>query len=155
MASEIWTIPIPLPRLVLEQLNLSSPLELNIPLDALRTGLRLLIIVATYLLFRPHLEKMFRSMLGRDDEPAAIAQRDAEVLDRIKVLEGQRASVGKAGRTFAVVGANGVPLSVNGPTLEKKKGKGKTVRWEEDQKDSTPKGETSAKKEKKKGKRKA
>ncbi|EXJ94393.1 hypothetical protein A1O1_02787 [Capronia coronata CBS 617.96] len=52
--------------------------------DNLQSFLRFIIVIAAYLLFRPHLESLFRKISGRKDP------RQAEIEARIEFLKKQR-----------------------------------------------------------------
>ncbi|KIX00017.1 uncharacterized protein Z518_10944 [Rhinocladiella mackenziei CBS 650.93] len=105
--------------------SLPEPLQLYFTRQNLQILLRVIIIISSYILFRPHLESLFRKVTGTPDP------RQAEIEARLQLLRQQRedatnASIGTntgtsaKPRTMEVVGKAGrvVKLVVPGEKEE-------------------------------------
>jgi hypothetical protein len=84
----------------LESLLLPASVQPYVTRDHVQTALRVVVIVATYLLFRPHLESLFRVMTGRKDP------RQEEIQARLAFLNRQKQEF-EQGRSASGVGAGG------------------------------------------------
>ena len=106
---EKWRVQLPF------AVPFANPLEPNVLVinkATVQTGVRLIVIICTYLLFRPHLERLFRTMTGGQQDP-----QQQEIQERLQKIGAQKVTGGTgSGRKIAVAGAGSgtVPQTPSG-----------------------------------------
>ncbi|KIX92884.1 uncharacterized protein Z520_11360 [Fonsecaea multimorphosa CBS 102226] len=96
----------------------------------LQTLLRVIVALSTYILFRPHLESLFRKMTGTPDRREEEARARMEFLRRQQQQQQQQPQTGGQGgnRSMGIVGKDGKVYQVVSPAQQQQGAGGKNAK---------------------------